>query len=50
MIDVESELAAILQEEIWREITLETGKTRQDLDNEVIVELVKLGDIGHTNL
>jgi len=38
-IDVEAELARILQEEIWKEITAETGKTKQDFDNEIIAEL-----------
>ncbi len=38
-IDVEAELARILQEEIWKEITAETGKTQQDLDNEIIAKL-----------
>jgi len=43
-IDVEAELARILQEEIWKEITAETGETKQDLDNKIIAELVKLKD------
>ena len=34
--DIEQELCKILQEEIWKEITAETGKTQQDLDNEII--------------
>jgi len=40
--DVEAELAKILQEEIWKEITAETGKTQQDLDNEIIAELKQI--------
>lgn len=40
--DVETELAKILQEEIWREITAETGETQQDLDNKVIGEIRKI--------
>ena len=43
-IDIESELARILQEEIWKEITAETGETKQDLDNKIIAEIVKLKD------
>jgi len=43
-IDVEAELARILQEEIWKEITAETGETKQDLDNKIIAEIVKLKD------
>ena len=40
--DVETELAKILQEEIWREITAETGETQQDLDNKIIAEIRKI--------
>lgn len=40
--DAEAELAAILQEEIWKEITAETGQTKQDLDNEIIAKLRSL--------
>ena len=40
-IDLEEELAKILQEEIWKEITAETGETKQDLDNKIIDEIVK---------
>ena len=43
-IDIEAELARILQEEIWKEITAETGETKQDLDNKIIAEIVKLKD------
>lgn len=43
-IDFEAELATILQQEIWKEITATTGMTQQDLDNEVIAALVKLRD------
>ena len=38
-IDAEAELAKILQEEIWKEITATTGKTQQDLDNEFIAAI-----------
>ena len=38
-IDVEAELAKILQEEIWKEITATTGKTQKDLDNEIIAAI-----------
>jgi len=48
MIDVEAELVAILQDEIWKEITLETGMTRQDSDNETIAELIKLTDTNNS--
>lgn len=41
-VDVEGELAKILQEEIWREITDSTGKTQQDLDNKIIDEIIRL--------
>jgi hypothetical protein len=41
-IDVEEEIAKILQEEIWKELILETGKTKADLDKEIIDELVKI--------
>ena len=37
--DIESQLANILQDEIWKEITAETGYTQKDLDNEIITEL-----------
>ena len=40
--DVEAELAKILREEIWREITAETGETQQDLDNKVIGKIRKI--------
>jgi len=33
---LEDELARILQEEIWKEITAETGQTKADLDNEIL--------------
>lgn len=39
-IDVEQTLADILQQEIWKEITASTGKTKQDYDNELI-EILK---------
>lgn len=41
-IDVEQELANILQEEIWREITAETGQTKKDLDNAIIAALTSI--------
>jgi predicted kinase len=41
-IDLEQELADLLQQEIWAEITAETGKTQQDLDNEIIMKLKDL--------
>lgn len=37
--ELETELARVLKEEIWKEITKETGKTQQDLDNEIIAHL-----------
>jgi len=37
--DVETELEQILREEICKEITAETGKTRQDLDNEILAAI-----------
>lgn len=40
--DIETELAEILQEEIWREITAETGETQQDLDNKIIAAIRKI--------
>jgi len=43
-VDYEAELARILQEEIWREITAETGKTQQDLDNEIIAAIRKIAE------
>ena len=41
-IDVETELARILQEEIWKEITATTGETQADLDRKIIEQIVKL--------
>ena len=41
-IDVEAELARILQEEIWKEITATTGETQADLDRKIIEQIVKL--------
>ena len=41
-IDVEAELAKILQEEIWKEITATTGETQADLDRKIIEQIVKL--------
>jgi len=41
-IDVEEELARVLQEEIWKEITAATGETKQDLDNKIIAEILKI--------
>lgn len=41
-IDVEAELARILQEEIWSEITATTGETQADLDRKIIEQIVKL--------
>lgn len=41
-IDVEAELAKILQEEIWKEITATTGETQADLDRKIIKQIVKL--------
>lgn len=41
-IDVEAELAKILQEEIWKEITATTGETQADLDKKIIEQIVKL--------
>jgi hypothetical protein len=41
-IDVEAELAKILQEEIWKEITATTGETQADLDSKIIKQIVKL--------
>lgn len=41
-IDLEAELARILQEEIWKEITSTTGKTQQDLDNEIIAKMLAI--------
>lgn len=35
----EDALAAILQEEIWKEITAESGYTRSDLDNELLAKI-----------
>lgn len=40
--EIETELARILKEEIWKEITAESGITQQDLDNEIINEIRKL--------
>ena len=37
--DLEQELADILQEEIWKEITAETGMTRDDYDQQIISQL-----------
>lgn len=39
-IDVEAELARILQEEIWKEITATTGLTQQDLNDEMIAKII----------
>ena len=41
-IDVETELARILQEVIWKEITATTGETQADLDRKIIEQIVKL--------
>jgi hypothetical protein len=41
-IDVEAELAKILQEEIWKEITATTGETQADLDRKIIEQIIKL--------
>lgn len=41
-IDVEAELAKILQKEIWKELEKETGKTKKDLDNEIIQKIIDL--------
>ena len=41
-IDAEAELAKILQEEIWREITATTGETQADLDRKIIEQILKL--------
>jgi hypothetical protein len=41
-IDVDTELARILQEEIWKEITATTGETQADLDRKIIEQIVKL--------
>ena len=41
-IDVETELARILDEEIWKEITATTGETKADLDRKIIEQIVKL--------
>lgn len=41
-IDIEAELAKILQEEIWKEITATTGETQADLDRKIIEQIVKL--------
>jgi len=40
--DLEDQLASILQEEIWKEITAETGETKADLDRSIIEQLIKL--------
>lgn len=40
--ELETELARILKEEIWKEITAESGITQQDLDNQIIDEIRKL--------
>ena len=37
--DLEQELADILQEEIWKEITAETGMTRADYDQQIVDKL-----------
>ena len=41
-IDVEAEIARILQEEIWKEITATTGEIRADADRKIIEQIVKL--------
>ena len=40
-IDVEQMLADILQEEIWREITIATGETKREMDNTILAALVE---------
>ena len=40
--ELETELARILKEEIWKEITAESGITQQDLNNQIIDEIRKL--------
>ena len=40
--DFDQDLYDLLQEEIWKEITLSTGKTREDLDREITEELKKI--------
>ena len=40
--DFDQDLYDLLQEEIWKEVTLSTGKTREDLDREIIEELKKI--------
>lgn len=42
IIDFEAELARILDEEIWKEITATTGETKADLDNRIIEQLLSL--------
>lgn len=41
-LDVEAELAEILQEEIWKEITAATGETQEDLDEKIIAQIMAL--------
>jgi hypothetical protein len=38
-LDVETELFRILQEEIWKEITAESGLTQEMLDEQLIAKL-----------
>lgn len=42
--DAEQEICDILQIEIWKEITAETGKTKEDLDNETIKQIIKINN------
>lgn len=46
-IEIEDEIAKILQQEIWNEIEKETGETQQDLDNLIIG---KIEQIHHQNI
>lgn len=40
--DIEDELAKILQQEVWYEITKETGETQEDFDNSIIEKLKQI--------
>ena len=48
-IDLEQTLADVLQQEIWKEITAETGETKADYDNKIIEAIKSIKDELDTN-
>jgi hypothetical protein len=48
-LDVETELFRILQEEIWKEITAESGLTQEMLDAQIVANLRKISEENERN-